>query len=145
MLKYRHTTLEDVPKIEEWIALDPAHAGKMTAADFVLLPDADGKITKGIQCIEVQDEKGVVFYLEFVNALIVKTQFPPVAADTEFGKAREQIRVARALKEAFGYFAIASKNLGYHAMLFDSVSESLVAFFEKLGFKKLVDYFKADL
>ena len=40
MLKYRHTTIEDLPQIEEWIAADPAHAGTMKGSDFVLIPNA---------------------------------------------------------------------------------------------------------
>ena len=47
MLKYRHTTVEDLPQIEEWIAADSAHAGVMKGSDFVLIPDADGNRRKG--------------------------------------------------------------------------------------------------
>jgi hypothetical protein len=131
VLKYRHTTEADLPKIEAWMQLDPAHKDTMKPGDFVLGPDA-----AGMQCIEVADETGTVFFLKLTNALLVETQFPPDVS---------QLRIARSLKEAFGYFSVASKNLGYHAMFFRSLSESLVAFFERLGFKKLIDFYKADL
>ena len=144
-MKYRHTTVEDVPKIGEWITADPSHAGVFKPEDFVLIPDADGKIPKGIQCIEVQDDKGTVFYLRFRNALIVETQFSPNPQSNSFGYLRQQLRVSKALKEALAYFSVASKNLGYYAMFFNSVSASLINFFEELGFKRLTDYFKVEL
>lgn len=145
MLKYRHTTVEDIPKIDEWIAADPVHKDVMTGADFVLVPDENNHIPKGLQCIEVEDERGIVFYLRFKNALIVETQFPPATAPNAFGALKHELRIAKALKEAFGYFAASSKTLGYHAMFFNSVSASLIGFFNKLGFQKVVDYFKVDL
>ena len=145
MLRYKHTTLEDLPKIAEWIAADPAHKHVFKAEDFILIPDEKtGEVLKGVQCVEVMDAYGTVFYLRFRNALIVETQFPPAAVGS-FGIARQQLRVSKGLKEAFSYFANTSKNLGYHAMLFNSVSETLIDFFEKLSFKRLTDYFKADL
>lgn len=143
MLKYVHPTAEDIPKIAEWIAADTAHAGVMKAEDFVLLPDENGVIPQGVQCVEVQDDKGTVFYLRFRSALIVETQFPP--DKTGFGYLRERVRIARALKEALPYFSAGSKHLGFHAMFFNSVSESLIEFFEKLGFSRLKDYFKVNL
>jgi hypothetical protein len=145
MLKYRHTSVDDTQKIGEWVAADPSHKDIFKPEDFILLPDANGNIPKGIQCIEVQDEKGTVFYLRFRNALIVETQFAPTSDVRDFGYLRQQIRVSKALKEALAYFSVASKNLGYYAMFFNSVSESLINFFEKLGFTRLTDYFKADL
>jgi len=140
LLKYRHTTNEDIPKIEEWMAADPFHAGVMKASDFVLAPDE-----KGSQCIEVQDDNGTVFYLRLRNALIVETQFPPAYKPETFGYLRQRVRIAKALKEAFAFFSQSSKNLGYHAMFFNSISESLIAFFEKHGFVALKDHFKVDL
>jgi hypothetical protein len=134
MLKYRHTSIEDLPKIAEWIAADPSHKDTFKAEDFVLVEE-DGKLSKGIQCIEVFDDVGPIFYLRFKNALIVETQFPP----------NPGLRVAKGLKEALAFFSVSSKKLGYHAMFFNSVSEGLISFFEKLGFNKLKDYFKADL
>ena len=148
MLHYKQTTLDDLPKIAEWIAADPAHAGVMKAEDFVLIADEKGEIPKGVQCIDVRDENGTVFYLRFRNALIVETQFPP---EPEYHGTRDhaylkhQIRLSRGLKEALGPFASATKALGFHALFFNSVSDSLISFFEKLGFKSIKNYFKADL
>lgn len=138
MLKYRHTNAEDLPQLDAWVKADPAHQ-HLTGSHFMLQPDEHG-----VQCIEVEDDKGTVFYLKFTNALIVETQFPP-SLGMNLAEARQRVRISRALKEAFGYFGASSKQLGYHAMLFNSVSESLIAFFEKLGFKKLTDYFKVNL
>lgn len=145
MLRYKHTTLEDIPKIGEWIATDPAHVGIFKAEDFILLPDAEGVMPKGVQCIEVLDDKGTVFYLRFRNALIVETQFSPNPDSHDFRYLRQQLRVSKALKETLAYFSVASKNLGYYALFFNSVSNSLINFFEGLGFKRLTNYFKADL
>ena len=139
MLKYRHPTAENIPKIDEWVAVDPVHAGVMKGSDFVLQADENGVMPKGIQCIEVSDENGVVFYLRFRNALIVETQFPP-ATD-----GREKVRLARALKEALAFFMGSSRNLGYHALFFNSLSESLIQFFEKFGFVRITDFFKVNL
>lgn len=138
MLRYRHPTSEDLPKLNEWVAADPAHRDLFKGDHFVLLPDADGKLPPGQQCIEVLDDHGTVFYLKFTNALVVETQFPP-NHDTQ------SIRLAKALTEAFGYFGLATKTKGYHAMFFNSVSDSLIKFFEKHGFEKLTDYFKVNL
>lgn len=139
MLRYRHPTLEDIPKLNEWVAADPAHRDLFTGSHFILQPDEHG-----VQCIEVEDDKGTVFYLKFTNALIVETQFPP-SLGMNFAELRQRVRISKALKEAFGYFAASSKQLGYRAMLFNSVSASLITFFEKLGFKRLTDYFKVNL
>lgn len=137
MLRYRHPTSDDLLKLNEWVAADPTHKDLFAGDHFLLLPDKDGKVTPGVQCIEVLDEQGTVFYLKFTNALIVEAQFPPEGG--------QSLRVARALKEAFGYFAYAMKKNSYHAMFFNSVSDSLIKFFEGHGFKRLTDYFKADL
>lgn len=138
MLRYKHPTSEDLPKLNEWVAADAAHKDQFRGDHFVLLPDDEGRVTPGIQCIEVLDDVGTVFYLKFTNALIVEAQFPPDSDE-------KNIRIASALKEAFGYFSFAMKKSSYHAMFFNSVSDSLIKFFEKHGFKKLTDYFKADL
>lgn len=139
MLKYRHPTAEDIPKLNKWVAADPVHKDTMKGSDFVLEADDKGNVPKGIQCIEVRDEKGVVFYLRFRNALVVETQFPPTT------DRREKVRIARALKEALAFFMGTSKGLGYHAMFFNSMSDTLIQFFEKLGFSRIKDFFKVDL
>src|SRR5580693_6150207 len=106
MLKYRHPTVDDLPKISKWISEDPDHKDKCDSSYFILALDKDGNVPKGTQCIEVLDEQGTVFFLKFTNALIVDTQFAP---ESEVSKDR----VREALKEAFGFFSISSKNLGY--------------------------------
>lgn len=140
MLKYRHTSAEDLPKLNEWVAADPTHKDLFTGEHFILKPD-----DHGVQCIEVLDDLGTVFYLKFTNALIVEAQFPEKMKLGTFGALRQQLRVSKGLKEALGFFMLSTKKLGYHALLFNSVSDSLVQFFEKLGFSKLTDYFKVDL
>lgn len=150
MLKYKHTTDADLPQIKEWMDADATHAGVMKPEDFIQ-PVTDGTRNDHTQCIEVRDEKGIIFYLRFRSAIIVDTQFAPnprggiEGLTVSFSHVKQQLRVSRALKEALGYFSVSCKNLGYHAMFFNSVSDSLIGFFEKLGFKRLTDYFKADL
>jgi hypothetical protein len=143
MLKYRHTTVDDLPKIEEWIAADPAHAGVMKGSDFVLIPDEKGDMPKGRQCIEVQDDNGVVFYVHLKQALILEVQFPP---NPSTDVRRHQIRSLRALEETVKYFKCAGAKLGHYVMFYQSISEGLVSFGEKyLGFRKASDFHKADL
>lgn len=133
MLKYRHPTIEDLPKLNEWISVDPDHRNKCTGDFFLLKPE-----DKGMQCIAVEDDIGTIFFLKFTNVLSVDVQFPP-----EENSDKERIR--EALKEALAYFSVSSRNLGYHGMIFESVSRSLIQFFQKLGFKRLIDFFKVDL
>jgi hypothetical protein len=143
MLKYRHTTVDDLHRIGEWVAADPAHAGVMKGSDFVLLPDAEGNLPKGRQCIEVQDENGTVFYVHLKQVLVMEVQFPPTPiVDVR----KHQVRIMRATREMVEYFCFASKKLGHHAMFFQSVSSPLIEFCKKhLGFQKADDFFKVDL
>lgn len=146
MLKYRHTTVEDLPQIEQWIAADPAHASVMKGSDFVLIPDAEGNPPKGRQCIEVSDEDGVVFYVHLKQAMIMEVQFPPVAKEKTINSNRQKIRVARSTKEVVEFFCFAAKKLGYYTMFYQSVSEHLIAFCEKhLGFQKADNFHKVEL
>ncbi len=139
MLKYRHPTTEDISKIDAWVKVDSDHATKCDGSFFVELPNADGSKPKGVTCIEVQDDDGTIFYLKFRNAVIVDAQFSPETSETE------RLRLRKALSEAFGYFGAAFKNMGYHAMFFESTSDSLIKFFSRFGFKKILDTFKVDL
>ena len=138
MLTYRHPTVEDIPRIDEWVKQDKDHVAKCDGSFFVLKPDAEGKVPKGIQCIEVKDEEGTVFFLKFTNALVVDTQFAP-----ESEVSRERVRAA--LKHAFADFSVSTKKLGYHAMLFESASAHLVRLFRTFGFSRLFDFFKVNL
>jgi len=140
MLKYRHTTQEDVANLDQWVAADPAHRDLIKGDYFVLKPG-----DTGMQCIEVQDDLGTVFYLKFTNALIVEAQFPQPAKLGTFGALRQHARVAKALEEALGFFSFSTKKLGYHALFFNSVSDRLIQFFEKHGFSRVTNHFKRDL
>lgn len=133
-LKYRHTIKEDEPKLDAWVSADLAHKDIFTGSHFILPENAP----KGIQCIEVSDDEGPIFCLKFTNALLIEAQFPPKGEI-------EDIRIAKGLKEAFGFFSGSFKDIGFHAMLFDSVSEKLIKFFEQFGFKRLSDFFKVNL
>jgi len=111
MLTYRHTSIEDLPKIEEWISKDPSHAGVMKGSDFVLLPDENGEMPKGRQCIEVKDENGTVFFVHLKQALIMEVQFPPTPEDHT--RRAHQVRVMRSTEEMVNYFKFAGKKLGH--------------------------------
>lgn len=133
MLKYRHPSESDLQKLNEWVAADPDHKDKCTGSYFI--PNGEA----GTQCIEVSDDQGTVFYLKFTNAVFVDAQFSPISSSEE----RERIRAG--LNEAFAYFSKTLKEKGYHAMLFDSVSPTLIRFFHKLGFRPLLDFFRVSL
>lgn len=139
MLKFEHSTVEDIPVINEWVKADPDHIAKCDGSFFVNVPRADGSIPKGIVCLKAQDENGTVFFLKFTNALIVDAQFPPTTTDEE----REKLR--KDLGEAFVNLTLSFKNLGYHAMFYESISTSLIRFFGRFGFRRAVDYFKVGL
>jgi hypothetical protein len=140
MLKYRHPTKEeDLVRLNEWVAEDPDHC-KTTSGSFLIVePDSNGKMPTGKTAIAVEDEHGVVFYLKFTNAVLVDTQFPPDLSE------EERARRKAAISEVFGFFSNRLKGMGYHAALFESVSQPLVQFMERVGFKRLKDFFKVSL
>lgn len=135
MLKYRHTSPENLPQLDQWVAEDSVHKDQFTGSHFIL---PEEKAPKGVQCIEISDEQGILFYLKLTNAVLVEAQFPPKDEVTP-----ERIR--RGLREAFGFFSHRLREMGYHAMLFDSVSKSLIRFFEGFGFKRIPDFFRVSL
>jgi hypothetical protein len=139
VLTYTHPSKEDLPQLDSWVASDPDHVGKSNGKYWINEPDKDGNVAKGVQCVKVTDDKGVVFYLKFTNTIMVDAQFSPDTSEEE----KERIR--KGLKEAFQFFYQALKKQGYHAMLFDSVSPTLVRFFGRFGFKRLTNFFKVGL
>lgn len=140
MNHYRHPDETDLPQLEEWIAADPDHQDKSTSKFWIPEKHADGNLVKGIQCIAVSDDKGPVFYLKFTNAVLIDTQFAPLM-DTD----EDKERVRAGIKQAFKDFTPGLKNMGFHSMLFDSVSRSLIRFMEKLGFQRRSDFFKVNI
>ena len=134
MLSYANADDADFGRLDEWTAADPFHKDTLSGSFWIPKPDE-----KGVKCITVADEHGVLFNLKLVNAMRVYVQFPPKPSDGL------QERIRAGLNDAFGFVSAGAKRLGYHEMLFDSVSAPLIQFFSKFGFKPVTDTFKVGL
>jgi hypothetical protein len=137
-MKYPISSEQDLPQLKRWVDADPAHKNVIEPG-FWIRPVSDGGVPEeGIQCLRVEDDKGAVFYLRMENAIRVYVQFPP---EEEISKSR----LSSALRRAMWFIGGGAKKAGYHEMMFDSKSPSLVAFFERLGFKILENNFRVRL
>jgi len=135
-MKYTLPTEADLPQLTEWVSKDEYHKDMLKPDHFLPKPDKEGKLEKGIIYLKVEDEAGVVFYLRLSNVMRAEIQFSPNA---------EPERVRRGLKEAFSAVSLKAKTMGYKEMLFDSVSQHLIVFFSRLGFKPVKDHYKVSL
>lgn len=137
-MKYIDVTQDDQIETMKWVEADPAHKD-VIKGDFWAQPiDEKGKPILGIKCIKVQDDSGTVFYLRLEQALRVYIQFPP---EQEVYKSR----VAFALRRMIHFIGERAKIEGYQEAVFNSKSEHLIAFLDKLGIKKLEDTFQIKL
>lgn len=131
MLTYTNATPDDLARLQNWVAADEFHKDTLSGEFWIPQPDV-----KGVKWLTVSDENGAVFNLRLENAMRVFVQFPP-EPDVE--------RTKNALKEAFAFISAGAKRLGYHEMLFDSVSKPLIRFFSKFGFKPMANTFKVGI
>jgi len=134
-MQYTLPTEADKAELAEWVSKDEFHR-HLTADHFLPHYDKDGKPEKGLVFLKVHDEAGTAFYLRLSNVMRVEVQFPP---------APQPERTGHALKEAFAFTSIKAKGMGYHEMIFDSVSTPLIWFFRKLGFEPIKDHFRVRL
>jgi len=135
-MDYRTPDENDIPQLEEWISQDVFHQGRLTAKHWIPALDAEGQPEKGVRHLAVSDESGVIFYLRLTNVMRAEVQFPP---------AGDSVRIAKGLREAFSFVSLTAKKMGYREMIFDSVSNHLIAFFKKLGFEPIKDHYKVVL
>jgi hypothetical protein len=132
-MRYRKTSAEDLARLNEWVAVDPAHKDVITGSFFA--PSGDHK---GVTYMTVEDEQGAVFYLRLENALRVYAQFPP-------GEEKNNMRLTIALKHAFIFVSRWAEGNGYHEMLFDSMSNKLINLFKRFKFQELANTFQVKL
>jgi len=118
LIQFLPTSTDDLPQLTEWIALDPDHAGKMAAAWWM-----QGQI---LSC-RVEDGMGPVMYLRIDREGMMARlhiQFGPVAKS----------RIARAFIDGIPRMKSMLVGSHYTAMIFESVSESLISFMGQMGF-----------
>jgi len=127
MLKSRSVTEQDRTKLEEWIRLDPDHAGKCKP-DFWLKPE------EKVRQFAIQDEQGDIFFVRAENILRLHIQFSP-----------EKIRTAKAIEEFTPAIASGAKKEGYKQLIFESLFQPLIHFLNKRGFRSSKDEQVYDL
>jgi hypothetical protein len=108
---------EDKPMVESWIAGEPTHASNTF----------DWYSEAGTKSVVFEDEAGSVLVAKFTPCLKIDIDFDPAA---------EPRRVARALTEGLADMGEQAKAQGFKQVSFDSVSDKLIAFCERLGFVK---------
>jgi hypothetical protein len=118
-MRFEPTTVEDVPQIKSWIALDEFHHEQ--DALFYL----GG--TNTIVAVRLMDADGVVLYLR------ADVEGPAVRLHVQFGPVEQvsKLRTARALMKAVPAFADAVKK----SLVTESVSPSLIKFLQRVGFQ----------
>src|SRR6266436_3312688 len=123
----RPTVDSDLMKIREWIATDPFHKDEeQHSAEWLLTGN-------GALAFCVADEQGPLCYVRLDaegDMLRLATQFGP---ESEVSKKRLVTGLLSAGIPAIIEFG---KNKGYKGIVFESISESLIAFMERQGFFK---------
>ncbi len=123
----RPTTKQDVPKIEEWIAVDPFHKDEIKhSAEWLLTGN-------GALAFCVTDAQGPLCYVRLDaedNMLRLATQFAP---ENQVSKKR---LVTGLLSVGIPAIIEFGKNKGYKGIVFESTSEPLIAFMQQQGFFK---------
>lgn len=122
-MRCRKITESDKPTISKWISRDPDHSKKKMTAEFFFVPET--------LPFAIEDETGVVMFVRIDlhgAAAVMHIQFDE----------GERRRTAIALIKSFPIVRDSAKSVGARAIIFDSVSPSLIAFCKKrLGFQAL--------
>lgn len=106
--------------LRAWIAADPDHAGRTTAAAWLAEK-------KGVQNLLVVDREGALLFLRCSNAMRLDMQFAPDA----------RMRTARALQTGLPWLADTFRGQGYRELIYESRSPRLVRFLERIGFAEV--------
>jgi hypothetical protein len=127
MIRFTPTSIYDLPQIGEWISADLDHAGKMSSEWWM-----QGTI---LSCC-AEDAGGPVMYLR------IDREYPNARLHIQFAPAQQvsKIRVASAFIEGIPRMAKTMKDYGYLGMVFESCSESLVKFMERMKFVPYVGH-----
>ena len=132
-LALREVTEADYPRLEEWIAADPAHAS-LFEPDFFLgrevgksgEPAADPRAT----CYALEDAAGEIFFIRLERAARVYIQFAPARE-----RAVAPLRTGRALARGMAFLEAALARAGASEWVFSTENSALGKLAERvLGF-----------
>jgi len=127
VIKTSPTTLDDLIKIQEWIAQDPWHKDDPSWTAEALLTG------KGALSFCVLDDKGPLFFVRLNregDMLRLATQFAP---ESEVSKSR---LVKGLLSVGIPTITEFGKVKGYKGIVYESTNESLINFMKMQGFFK---------
>jgi hypothetical protein len=123
MINFSLSTPDDLPQIAEWISADPYHQH---------LGQPEWWITgNGILAFCLMDDVGPLTYVRLDDEgeyARIHIQFAP---EEVVSKRRLVVGLIRGLQMVLSFI----KDRGYKGLVFESVSPTLIAFFQKQGFK----------
>ena len=119
----RLLTPEDKPMIENWITGEPVHSSN--TFEWYSEP--------GTKSVVYEDADGQVLVAKFTPCMRVDIDFCPTASPSRIGKA---------LADGLTQTAEQARIQGFKEFVFDSLSDKLSAFCERLGFRKSPDWRK---
>jgi hypothetical protein len=121
LIKFRRTVPEDLPTIERFVELDPAHKG--TDASFWITTG------KGISCYVIEDGQGpIIFVRQEATSEEVTT------LHTQFANCGRK-KIFSALKEAYPLVANDARERGFKKVGFESASPALIRTMLDMGFR----------
>ena len=123
-MKFSPAISDDLPRIAEWIGADPSK--RDTPAEWFLT---------GTECIFaacVEDQSGPVMYVKLIReGSLARLHTLFIAPETAASKRR----IVSVMLEGFPKLVAVLGEQGLTGIVFESISESLVAFMTKFGFK----------
>lgn len=120
----RPLSLADKPMLESWIAAEPAHSDNT------------------LEWYQETGTKSVIYADDLGEVLAVKFT-PCLRTDVDFSSTASPMRIAKALMYMIPEMGKQAKQQGFKEFVFESLSDKLAAFCERLGFKKSPDWRKA--
>jgi hypothetical protein len=119
--KLREAGAGDRALLAEWILADPWHRESCTAEAWLAA-------RRGVQNLLAEDAEGALMFLRCSNAMRIDMQFAP---DGESARRR----AARALITGVPYLANLARGQQFREMIFESQSEKLASFLQRMGFR----------
>jgi hypothetical protein len=121
------TTEKDLPTIDAWCAYEPYLSRAIYNIAFLTAsPDS-------ILCFRLDDSAGPTMFVRVEKDLYDRHARMHILFAPESSVSR--MRVAKAVVKTFPTILQHFKDLGYEGLIFDSVSQSLIRFLSKFGFK----------
>lgn len=131
-MKYRKPNANDAGLIEKWINSDAGPSKPCEPSFFT--EEEKGRV----ECFVPEDEIGATFYCRAENCLRLHLCFPPTYTRAD------KFRLIKAIDQFTEEIKQMSKGK-YKQIIFESVSEPLIAFLEKRGFRASKSEFIFDL